>query len=216
MDIGPLTFVTVVLLVLTVRATVRAVRRRQWEGAAGRTWWAAILVVSSFVALYFELGHDSQQRLATYAMHAVTNNPDARADCRRFSESFFSLGSYEGYVEHQNPDVARYGNEPCRALASYASSNKQSPAIDEIAAVHLIAHETMHVNGYWSEAEAECRAAQLSHLVAERLGATKTQARALQARYFVEIYPRMRDGYTSRECREGGSLDIFPDRTQFP
>jgi len=57
---------------------------------------------------------------------------------------------------------------------------------------------------------------QLNHLVAMKLGATETQARALQARYFAEIYPTLRDGYTSGECREGGVLDIFPERTQFP
>jgi len=63
---------------------------------------------------------------------------------------------------------------------------------------------------------AECRAVQLSYLVAEKLGATEAQARALQARYFAEIYPNLRDGYVSSDCREGGALDIFPDRTEFP
>ena len=216
MDIGVLTFVTVALLALAVRATIRAVQRRQWEGAIGRAWMAAILIALTVVAMWFEVGHDRQQLLATRAMSAVTDNSDARADCRRFMESFFSLGEYDGYVARDNPDVAAIANHSCRSLASYAAGPKDNPALDEIAAVHLIAHESIHVNGYWSESEAECRAAQLNYLVAEELGATESQARALQARYFAEIYPNLREGYVSRECREGGSLDMFPDRTAFP
>jgi hypothetical protein len=215
-DIGLLTFVTVALLIFAALATVRAVQRRYWEGARARWWWAAILVSLTLIALYFEVGHDRQQILATDAMSAVTDNPDARADCRRFTESFFSLGSYDGYVYQANSDVALIANHSCRSLASYASSDKRNPSLDQILAVHLIAHETMHVNGHWSEAEAECRAVQLSYLVAEKLGATEEQGRALQDRYFAEVYPDLRDDYVSGDCREGGSLDIFPDRTSFP
>lgn len=216
MDIGVLTVVTVGLLVLAVRATVRAIRRRQWEGATGRAWWAAVLIASTLVALYFEVGHHRQERLATYAMSAVTDNPNARADCRRFTQNFLSLGGYDGYVYQDTSDIAHYTNDSCRSLASYASSSMRNPSLDQIAAVHLIGHETMHVNGYWAEAEAECRAVQLNHLIALKLGATEAQARSLQRRYFAEIYPYLKEGYPSNECREGGALDIFPERTQFP
>lgn len=216
MDIGVLTFVCVALLILAVRATVRAVRQRGWEGGTGRAWWAAILIASTLVAGYFEIGHYRHQALATYAMTAVTDNPNARADCRRFTQSFWSLGTYDGYVYRDNPDVALYANHACRALASYASSDKRDPNLDQIRAVHLIAHETEHVNGHWTEAVAECRAVQLNYLVAMKLGATEQEARALQQRYFAEVYPHLKDNYTSSECREGGKLDIFPDRTEFP
>ena len=216
MDIGVLTFVTLALLLLAVRATVRAVRRRQWEGARGRNWWAASLIALTLVALWFEVGHDRRQLLATSAMSALTDNPRAQADCRRFSETFFSLGEHDGYVARDTSDVAHYTNESCKALASYAASSKENPSLDQVAAVHLIAHETMHVNGYWTESEAECRAVQLNSLVAEKLGASEAQARALQARYFAEIYPNLMEEYVSGECREGGALDIFPDRTEFP
>lgn len=216
MDIGVLTFVCLGLAILAVRATVRAVRRRHADGATASMWWAGILIALTLVAAYFEVGHDRQEALATTAMSAVTDNPHARGDCQRFTQALFNLSVYDGYVYRDSSDVARYTNDSCRALASYASSSKVNPSLDQIAAVHLVAHETMHVNGYWSEAEAECRAVQLNHLVAMKLGATETQARALQARYFAEIYPTLRDGYTSGECREGGALDIFPERTQFP
>ena len=77
MDIGVLTFVTLALLIFAVHATVRAVRRRQWEGAKGRAWWAAILIAVTLVALWFEVGHDRQQLLATSAMSARHRQPSS-------------------------------------------------------------------------------------------------------------------------------------------
>jgi len=175
-----------------------------------------ILIGLSLVALYFEVGHQRQRALATAAMSVVTDKPNAHADCERFTKALFNLGTYDGYVYQNNSDVAFYDNDSCRALASYASGSKSNPSLAQIRAVHLIAHETMHVNGHWTESDAECRAAQLNDLVAMKLGATEQQARALQARYFAEVYPHLRDNYVTSECREGGALDLFPARTSFP
>lgn len=83
-------------------------------------------------------------------------------------------------------------------------------------AVHIVAHEAQHINGITSEAVAECRAAQLDHLVAQQLGATPDEARELQRRYYADFYPNQRTEYVSGECREGGELDIYPDRAEFP
>jgi hypothetical protein len=216
MDIGVLTFVTLALLVLAIVATVKVIRKRGWEGSTGRAWTAGLLIAATAVAAYFEIGHDRQETLATSAMHAITDNPNARANCLRFTQSFLSLGEHDGFVYYDNPDVALIANGSCRALASYASSDKRKPSLDQIAAVHVIAHETEHTEGYWTESEAECRAVQLDYLVAEKLGATEAQARALQRIYFAQIYPELSEEYISSECREGGALDIFPDRTECP
>ncbi len=221
MDIGVLTVVSVLLAAAAVHAVWQAIRRRAdaHPGAIGpgvRAWWAGTLVVAALTAGMFEYGHHQRQHLATVAMSAVTDNADARADCERLTESLFNLSQFDGYVYHDNTDVALYKRHVCRDLAAYAASDKRNPSLEHAAAVHLIAHETMHINGIWVEAEAECWAVQLSHLVAEELGATEAQARELQATYFAELYPRNRSDYISGECREGGALDLFPERTEFP
>jgi hypothetical protein len=216
-DIGVLTVVCVVLAGLAVHAVMRAVRlRHEPEGRTLRAWWAAVLVVLAFVALLVEVGHHRREALVTDAMAAVTDNPRARADCERFTPSLLNLSQYDGYVWHDKPDVAEYRRHVCLNLAAYAGSSKVDPPLEQVAAVVLVAHETMHVNGIWTEADAECRAVQLGHLVAMRLGATEAQARALAARYFAEIYPHQRSDYVSGDCSEGGSLDIFPERAEFP
>lgn len=217
MDVGVLTVVTLVLAGLTVHATVRAVRlRHRPDGRVARAWWAGILTAVTLVALGFEFAHHQRQALVTDAMAAVTDNPRARAQCERFTASLLNLSQYDGYVYHAAPDVAEYRRHVCRDVAAYAGSSKLDPTLEQVASVVLVAHETMHVNGIWTEADAECFAVQRSHLVAMRLGATEAQARALQARYFAEIYPTNRSDYISGQCAEGGALDLFPERVEFP
>ena len=91
----------------------------------------------------------------------------------------------------------------CHNLWNYAHGGQARPTDGEIVAVHIVAHETMHINGITSEAVAECRAVQLNHLVAEALGATPDEARALQRRYFVDFYPHQQADYVSQELRRG-------------
>lgn len=217
MDVGVLTGVAVLLTAAAVRAIVSAARKRgEWLGRRGRSWWAVTLVLATLVAWYVEVGHHQRQQLASEALQVLSRNPDARAECQRFTEAIFNLSQYDGFVYHDNPDVAVLRREVCADLSSYARGGHANPTHEQIAAVHLIAHESMHIEGVWNEAEAECIAVQQSHLVAEFLGASPEQARVLQARYFERLYPYMRTDYRSPECREGGDLDLFPDRTEFP
>ena len=217
MDIGVLTVTTVALAALAVLASVRMLGSRRLEhGRVGRAWSAGTLVVLALVAWYFEAGHHQRQELATEAMTALLDNPAARADCQRLTSELFDLSPYDGYVYWDNSDVAKYKRHVCHNLASYASGGQARPTDDEVSAVHLIAHESMHVAGLRVEAETECHAVQMSHQVAEFLGATPAQARALQERYFADFYPRLRNDYRSGECREGGEYDIHPERAEFP
>ena len=86
--------------------------------------------------------------------------------------------------------------DPCADLRSWLASNKTSPRADQIVAVHVLTHETMHMIGLTNEAQAECAAMQRDAAMAEALGATPVQAQALAHRYWLEVYPRMPDGYT--------------------
>lgn len=217
MDIGVLTVVTALLVALTVRAVVRAARAERYlDKRLASAWWAGALIATTLFAGFVEVGHHQRQALASQALQDLTGNPHARADCQRLTESFLSVSAYDGFVYHDNSDVALFKYHICKDLASYASGGHADPTDDQIAAVHLIAHEANHIMLIWNEAEAECNAVQQSHVVAEFLGATSAQARRLQALYYVRIYPFVRADYSSGECREGGAMDLNPDRTEFP
>jgi hypothetical protein len=97
--------------------------------------------------------------------------------------------------------------DPCAALRAYAEGDKADPGPEEVVAVHVLAHEAMHMRGETSESVAECQALQRSALAARLLGATRAQAAALSHRYWAEVYPRMPADYASAQCRPGGDLD---------
>ncbi len=217
MDIGVLTVVTALLAVAAIQAAY------QWATAPGgmranpgRAWWAVVVMGTAMTAWFFEASHHQRQQLATDAMLVLSVTPHAEANCQRLTAQWFDASVYDGFVYHDNSDVAHYKRHICKNLAAYARGGHANPSLDQVAAVHLIAHEVMHVNNIWNEAKAECHGVQLNHLVAEALGATPQQARDLQRRYYEEIYPHLRSDYVSSECRAGGALDIHPDREEFP
>ncbi len=217
MDIGVLTVVTAVLVGLAIRAAYFLwTRWGELDGRQWRTWTTTLLTLAALIAGYAEAAFAHRQQLATEALILVSGVPDARANCSRITEEMLNLGTYDGYVTFDGKHVADLRRHICLDLASYASGGQAKPSDDQMLAVHVVTHEAEHIAGYTKESEAECRAVQLNHRVAEFLGATPEQARALQKRYFEEYYPRLRSDYISPECREGGAYDIFPERTEFP
>ena len=80
-----------------------------------------------------------------------------------------------------------------------------------LVAVHVLAHESMHLAGIVDEAEADCLGLQLDAFVAMRLGAPSALARQLATDYWTQYYPEQPPGYRSPRCHDGGALDA-PNR----
>jgi len=217
MDIGVLTVVAAILAVMSLVAWNRVITRRyDFDGRGFRAWAAVLVSILALTAGGFEFAHHQRQQLATEAIGVLSDVKGASADCERFSEELFNVSQFQGYVYYDDSHLAHLRREVCHSLWDYAHGGQGHPTEAQIIAVHIVAHETMHINGIQSEAVAECRAVQLDHLVAEALGATPEQARELQRRYYADVYPHQSDEYFSSECKEGGELDIYPDRTVFP
>ena len=191
-------------------------RRSIADGRGLRAVGAGLVSLLALTAGSFEVAHHQRQQLATEALGVLAEVEGVGANCERFSEELFNVSQYQGYVYYDGSNVAHLRRNVCHNLWDYAHGAQSHPTEGQILAVHIVAHETMHINGIQSEAVAECRAVQLNHLVAEALGATPEQARALQLRYYVDYYPHQREGYVSGECAEGGELDVFSDRAEFP
>jgi hypothetical protein len=86
----------------------------------------------------------------------------------------------------------------------------------KLVAVHVIAHESMHLAGVVDEAVADCLALQLDASVATGLGASGSFARSLAREYWSVYYPAQDASYRSGACRDGGALDLFPERRGWP
>ena len=83
-------------------------------------------------------------------------------------------------------------------------------------AVLVLAHESAHVRGLDREAEAECWGMQNVVRTATELGLPAAYGRRLADVYWTEIYPHQRPGYRTTACRDGGSLDLHPNRSVWP
>jgi hypothetical protein len=217
MDIGVLTVVAAVLAASSVVAWYRVITRTDEAFGRGfRAVVAGVISIVAFTAGHFEVAHHLRQQRATEALGVLSEVEGVGANCERFSEELFNLSQYQGYVYYDGSNVAHLRRNICHDLWDYANGGQANPTEGQILAVHIVGHEAMHINGVREEAVAECMAVQLNHLIAEELGATPEEARELQRRYYEEYYPRQRSNYISGECREGGALDINPDRTEFP
>jgi hypothetical protein len=131
--------------------------------------------------------------------------------CQSFGGAFVDVGADLGYVvfgaDGRPKGWTLIKRQQCADLSDYLRSDKLKPTRDQIIAVHVLTHETIHVTGVRDEAQTECKAMQLDAGMAERLGASPQAAAGLAIAYWREIYPWMPASYRSEECVPGGALD---------
>lgn len=136
--------------------------------------------------------------------------------CQSFGEAFTDVGAELGYVKWGPDGVPErrtlIKREQCGDLSDYLESDKESPTRDQVIAVHILTHETIHMMGEKNEAATECLAMQRNAEMARALGATAAQARDLAAAYWRDVYFSMPAAYVSGECGPGLALDArLPD-----
>jgi len=148
-------------------------------------------------------------RLTTAATELVGTSVEVR--CQSFGGAFVDIGADLGYVVFDadgKPEAwTLIKRQQCGDLSDYLRSDKEHPTRDQIIAVHVLTHETIHVTGVRNEAETECKAMQLDAGMAALLGASPQASADLAIAYWREIYPWMPDAYRSEECAPGGALD---------
>ena len=143
------------------------------------------------------------------AASRVAGGP-VQVHCQSLGQAFVDLGPELGYVAWGPDGVPERSTlikfRPCGNLRAWLGSTKVNPSLDQVIAVHVLTHETMHMVGIMNEARAECAAVQRDADMAEELGASPAQAQELARRYWAEVYPRMPDGYVGG-CGPGGEYD---------
>lgn len=208
-------FVAVLLLTAAGAAWVYVRWRRSldnpWVARRGVPWWtfgalALVLVVTGAVTYR----HDRlEQRLAKAAADLV--GAHVTVHCQSVGGAITDATAELGYVRWTAGGVPEHATtikyEQCRDLRAYLGHHGRHPTADQVVAVHVLTHESMHMRGELSEAAAECEALQRDARTARDLGASAADAAALAATYWRVDYPRMPDDYRSSECHPGGALD---------
>jgi hypothetical protein len=133
-------------------------------------------------------------------------------------------GQYVGAVQHADGvatvggDLAYLTPERCLALYRLAFDDEVNGS-QTGRAIAVLAHEAWHLHGIRDEGIVECYAFQSGVELGERLGLSEERARQLMRQQLVENEGR--SGSTAEyrvpaTCREGGGLDLHPERATFP
>ena len=173
-------------------------------------WSAWMLPVLGLIALIPVVRHhDEEARLSRVA--TVLAGAPAKVHCQSGSAEFVDAGPELGYVKWGPGGVPEHStlikHAQCGLIAKYLKGGRSHPSMDEMIAVHVLTHESMHMRGLTVEAEAECAAVQRDAETARLLGATPQQAEFLSRAYWHAVYPDMPDDYRNEGCRAGGPLD---------
>jgi hypothetical protein len=208
--------VLIIAILAAIGAAVVAVRGylRRYDTLGRRrrfpTISVSVLVVLAVVlALPTFLRDREQSKLGKVA--SVLVGAHATVHCETFGQTFTETNGDLGYVKFGPDGVPERHTTimrgPCSDLRHYYDGDQAHPSSEEIVAVHVLTHESMHMRGQPVEAYAECEAMQRDAETAQLLGATPQQGLDLARAYWRNVYPHMPSNYTSTECRAGGSLD---------
>lgn len=172
--------------------------------------WVGLLTVLALLAAYPGVVRSRLEDRLSRAASTLAGRP-VRVRCQAMGGAFVDAGAELGYVKYRadgSPvDWTLIKRDQCNDLAGYLGSDKRNPGHPRVLAVHIVAHEAMHLAAITDEAAAECAAMQRDAQAARLLGASRADAAALARRYHASIYPRMSSEYRSSECVPGGRLD---------
>jgi hypothetical protein len=150
------------------------------------------------------------ERRLSDAASTVVGSP-VLVHCQTLGESWLRAGGHLGWVSWGADGVPErrtvLAGSTCGHLRAWLGHRGTETTFDEMIAVHVLTHESMHMAGRLNEAEAECAAVQRDALTAILLGARPESAQTLARSYWLQAYPRMTEAYSSPSCVPGGGLD---------
>lgn len=168
-----------------------------------------LVVLAILLAIPTFLRHREEAKLDRVASGLV--GAHATVHCETLGNSFTDLSGDLGFVKFGADGVpahhATIARAQCSDLKHYYDGDQAHPSLDEVIAVHVLTHESMHMRGQPVEALAECEAMQRDAETAQLLGATPQEGLDLAREYWLEVYPNMSDTYRSGDCKLGGELD---------
>jgi hypothetical protein len=191
--------------------------------------------LAALAALVFYLGphrHLEQDEARLAKIASVIAGRDVGIACPGTLAKLTDVSSQDGSVmfsaDGKPADEARLSDGTCHKLRRFLhggvpglgclSSHEACPLeIRELAiAVNVLSHESWHLAGVRDEAQAQCYALQTNAATAQRLGASAGDAQAVAGFILREVQPALPADYRTRDCFDGGPLDLDPARPAWP
>ena len=189
---------------------------RQYTSERSHVRLLSALAVVLLVTGVFEIQwRQTDGRYSNVAKALLHNKHTVAVHCERLGSALMSVSQLEGYVPYESdgslPRKAQLMRDVCQDLGAWIRSNKSHPTMKQIIALHVFVHEAMHLDGIYSEAQAECESMQRTEQAAELFGARAGEGQRMATAYWQAIYPNMPDAYRGGCVRDGAGDDTPGD-----
>jgi len=190
---------------------------------------AALAALGFYMGPHRTLQSDEAElaRIAT-----VIAGRDVRISCPGTLAALTEASAQDGSVlfssEGTPADEAKLSGDTCSRLRAFLhggvggldclTRHQACPhdVRDAAIAVNVLSHEAWHLAGVRDEAVTQCYALQTNADTAMRLGARRDDAKAIASYIVREVQPVLPPDYRSRDCFDGGPLDLRPERVSWP
>lgn len=182
--------------------------------------WSYVVVMGTLGAFFAwqPLKYWQLERTLTAKARILAENPKAKVHCNTIFDTWFDQNVFA--AGHADPQSGRivFQHPWCGRLMDQIGSSELTR--DGVIAIHILAHEAMHVRGELNEAKTECQAIQRFYRTARLLGLRDQVAAAGGWQYYDVLYA-MREqigglagSYHSPLCGPGKEWDErLPDST---
>jgi hypothetical protein len=152
------------------------------------------------------------ERGLTQKAQVLSENSIAKVHCNTMADTIFDQNVFAaGHAQIETGQIV-FQYPWCARLMDHIKNPKQ-PIAEELIAMHIFAHEAMHIRGERNEAKTECQAVQRFARASMLFGISEDISRANGMTYFNDYYQRRADQghmsseYYSAECAPGKALD---------
>ncbi|MCU1675746.1 MAG: hypothetical protein JWM93_504 [Frankiales bacterium] len=180
---------------------------------------AALAVVFAVTGVFEYQWRQTDGRYSSVARALLRDPHTVAVHCERLGQALMSVSQLEGYVPYEEdgslPKKAQLMRNVCHDLGDWIRSDKKHTTIKQVQALHVFVHEAMHLDGIYSEAEAECQAMQRTEHAAVLFGAPAGVGQRMALAYWQSVYPDMPPEYTGG-CTPNGAGDDTPNDGVWP
>ncbi len=180
---------------------------------------AALAVVFLVTGVFEIQWRQTDARYGAVAEQLLHNKHPVAVHCERLGAALVSVSQLEGYVPYEQdgslPKKAQLMRDVCHDLGAWIRSDKKHTTHKQLVALHVFVHEAMHLDGIYSEAQAECESMQRTEKAAELFGAPAGEGQRMARAYWLTVYPDMPDPYRGN-CQQDGVGDDTPGDGVWP
>jgi hypothetical protein len=184
---------------------------------------APVLLVAA-VPLLGVMAMQHEQRATEHRLAAVASDIAGRSGdvhCPGILQKLVDISPNSGSVyfdaQGRPADYTDLNDATCSTLDRFAEGKTRDEDSLKVArALHVLAHESFHLAGVRSEAEADCFGLQRVAFTAVQLGADPDEAQRLAAIAKTDRAVSAPPEYRSGACFDGGPLDLDPASQVWP